>query len=457
MKAKLTLIITGILALFACNNEDSVESLSYEDSAYGVVGRWYAENNVDDPVFNMYAEYVFTADGVIYADEYRKINGFRRDSIQGKYSIKDNNITTEFSINQGGQSTSSLKVTNGLTFAASFHRFSEDYTLTFNRVVGEIMLTVDTMVNVKDELQHNIETCSAQPTEIKGYEMSDESIASVDDSGLVTTKLIGVTFLKVITSAGTAVLKVSVSDENNLWNDFSQVLGKDFSEVEHLLGKHYAFRNDTLFRYYYDNYYIDSVDIYRHENIADSIVVTLNIAIPDSTIMSHLENINKLAYIKDTLSYHWYTDNDNYLFSSYSARYYENSNKIIYLRQDPDWDDRIDDYGLTAEELLLKYGSYSRKDNNTLSFYGIKNEFVGEITYYLNPKVYKYRIVVNMNITKDMIIEYVNRKFLYWNIIHPYAKNIQINGKEMILEISFKGNSSEDYSRSLDYIFIENE
>ena len=457
MKAKRILIVTGILALFACNNEDGVESLNYEDSAYGVVGRWYAESNVDDPILNKYAEYVFTADGVIYADEYRKINGFKRDSIQGKYSVKDNNITAEFSINKGGQSISSLKVTNGLTFAASFHRFSEDYTLTFNRVVGEIILTVDSSVNVETDAKYNIEAYTAQSVEIKGYEMADEAIASVDQSGLVIGKLMGVTFLKVITSAGTAVLKVSVSDNNSLWNDFSQVLGRNFDEVERLFGKHYAFRNDTLFRYYYDNYYIDSVDIYRHENIADSIVVTLNIAIPDSTIMSHLKNINKLAYIKDTLSYHWYTDNDNYLFSSYSARYYENSNKIIYLRQDPHWDDRIDDYGLTAEELLLKYGSYCGKGNNTLSFYGIKNEFVGEITYYLNPKVYKYRIVVNMNITKDMIIEYVNRKFLYWNLEHPYAKNIQINGKEMILEISFNGNSSEDYSRSLDYIFIENE
>ena len=450
MKAKLTLIVTGILALFACNNEDNVEPLNYEDSTYGVVGRWYAESNVDDPLFNMYAEYVFTADGVIYADEYRKTNGFRRDSIQGKYSIKDNNITTEFSINQGGQSTSSLKVTNGLTFAASFHRFSEDYTLTFNRVVGEIMLTVDTMVNVKDELQHNIETCSAQPTEIKGYEMSDESIASVDDSGLVTTKLMGVTFLKMITSAGTAVLKVSVSGKDNLWNDYSQVLGKDFSEVEHLLGKHYAFRNDALFRYYYDNYYIDSVDIYRHENIVDSICVTFR----NNAIKDDITNFlgERQSFVKDTLSYSWYTDNINYLLSTYSAKYYKSENTLIYTRFDPNWDDRIADYGLSFDDIVTKYGDYrTQSQHRQITYTNIKNDFVSEITYFLNPQVYQYHIIVNDDIPNSMIEDYLESKFLYKNSSRPHVKNVIIDGREMFIWVSLG-----DKKKSLYYHFEEN-
>lgn len=456
MKAKPILIITVILSLLACDNEDSVKSLNYEDSAYGLVGRWFTESNVDDPLFNMYAEYVFTADGAIYADEYRKINGYRRHSVQGKYIIKDNNITTEFSINQGGQSTSSLKVTNGLTFSAPLHRFSEDYTLYFNRIVGEITLTVDSIVDIEADVRKNIEAYAAQLAEIKGYEMSDEAIASVDESGHVTGKLIGVTFLKVETSVGTAVLKVSVSDNNELWNDYSKVLGKGFDEVEHLLGKHYAFKNDSLFRYYCDNNYIDSIDIYRHENfnghenIVDSIVVAFRERTEKETITSFLKR--KHLVVVDSVNV-WYTNNDNFLLATFSTRYDQMKRKLIYTQFDPNWDDRIEDYGLSLDELIEKYGIYrSKNKTNTQITFEVKNDFVSEITYYWQTKMPDYHITVNMNITNQMIDNYLNKKFIYTyrNGQWQYLKNSQIGNKEMFILVSRNG------IRSLYYYFFQN-
>ena len=450
MKTKLILITASILSLLACNNEDSVESLNYEDSAYGVVGRWYSESNVDDPLFNMYAEYVFTADGVIYADEYRKINGFRRDSIQGKYSVKNGNITTEFGINQGGQSTSSLEVTDGLTFSASFHRFSEDYTLTFHRVVGEILLTVDSTVNVKDRIQENIEAYTAQAVEIKGYEMSDEAIASIDENGLLKAKLIGVTFLKVETSAGMAMLKVSISDKNNLWNDFSQALGKNFDEVECLFGKHYAFRNDTMFRYHYDSHYINSVDIYRFESLADSIVITFQPAIDSAIILNYLKH----NYVSvDTLK-RWYTNDSNFLLATFSAKYLPIEHKIIFTCFDPKWDDRIQDFGLTFNDLKDKYGDYRTQVNGQqVTYYNLKNDFVDLITYFIDSKigVNEYQIIVNENIPIPMIEDYMKRKFLFKSYSRPFVKNVRINGEEMFIWVSIG-----DKKNSLRYHFEEN-
>lgn len=447
MKAKQILITIGILALFACNNEDSIEPLNYEDSAFGVVGKWYAESNVDDPIFNMYAEYVFTADGTIYADEYRKINGYKLDSIQGKYSAKDDIITTEFSINQGGQSTSSLKVTNGLTFAASFHRFSEDYTLTFNRVVGELILTVDSTVSVEADVRKQIEAYAAQLVEIKGYNMSDDAIASVDEEGHVTGKLIGVAFLKVETSVGTAILKVSVSDKNNLWTDFSQVLGKDFSDVERLLGKHYAFRNDSVIRYFYDSYYIDSVDVCRHADIVDSIVVAFRKHTEKDSITSYLKR--KDLAVVDSVNV-WYTNNANFLLATLSARYSQVENKLVYTQFDPEWDDRTGDYGLSIDELYEKYGAYKSKDRTHITF-NVKNDFVGEITYYWQPQMH-YHIQVNMNIPGSMIDDYLKKKFIYsyWNGQWQYMKNFQKDSKELFIHVS------KESKHSLYYYFHEN-
>ena len=272
MKRVLT-IFTIVFSLFACDNDESVESLNFEDAAFGVVGRWYAESSsADKSNFDMFGEYVFTVDGAIYIDEYRRINGYRRSELQGTYSIKSNRITTEFDFNEGGQSTAPLNVTDGLAFSASFHRFSEDYTLAFQRIIGEVAFMVGDTINVATEALHNIEAYTSKPVEIKKYSMNDNAIASVNDDGLLTAKLIGVTYLKIETSIGIAVLKVSVSDNDILWNDYSKLLGSDFDDVERLLGKHYVFKSNDSIRYYYDNPYVDSVDVYKQYNRADSIM-----------------------------------------------------------------------------------------------------------------------------------------------------------------------------------------
>ena len=453
MMKRILFILSTVFTLLACNNDESVNSLNFEDSAFSVVGRWYAENNTDNPILNMFGEYVFTADGVIYIDEYRRINGYRRNELQGVYSINGNNITTGFDFNEGGQSTSSFKVTENLSFSASFHRFSEDYTLTFQRVVGEIALMVGDTLYVSSEALQDIEAYTSKSVEIKSYSMNDPAIASVNEDGFLLAKLIGVTYLKVETSIGIAVLKVSVADKENLWNDFSKVLGRDFDEVLELLGKHYVFKSNDSIRYYYDNPYVDSVGIYRHDNVADSIVVSFRGNETDKSILDYLES--KLVFVKDTLSCHWYTDNSNYLFSTLSAKYYKDAHKIIYTRFDPEWDDRIEDYGLSFDELVSRHGNYSDKEkwrSEWIKFNNIKNDFIAEITYHLNPMVYKYSIIVNMDIPMTMIDDYINRKFLYWDVLHPHTKNIQINGKEMFIFVSV----DEKNYRSLNYSIVEN-
>ena len=453
MKVKQILfIIIGILLLFACNNEDSVESINYEDSTYGVVGRWYAEMNSDNPTFSMFGEYVFTGDGAIYADEYRKINGYRRSELRGTYSVNNKNITIEFGINEGGRNTSPLKVTEGLTFSASFHRFSEDYSLIFYRIVGEIILTVDSTLNVRTDVQQSIEAYTAQQVEIKDFKMLDDAIASVDEGSFIIGKQIGVTFLKVETSVGTAVLKISVSDNKNLWNDYSKVLGKSFNEVKKLLGKHNVPVGDSLIRYYYDNLYIDSVDIYRHENIVDSIVVSFSENVAKDSIVSYLKRKQMIAV--DSIS-DWYTNNKNVLLATISACYYseDEARKLIYTSYDPNWDDRICDYRLSYDDLKNKYGRAKiYKDNQ--AYYDVKNAFVTQISYFFDSEgeVESYSFYVNMDIPQSMIVEFLDKRFLYKNSNRPYVRNFQYKGKEMMNYVSI----SDGNHHHLHYMFEEN-
>lgn len=435
MKVKQILVASGILLLFACNNEDSVDSINFEDSAYGVVGRWYTEKT-DNPELDMFAEYTFTTDGAVYVDEYRRRNGYKRDEGRGTYSVDGNRIVSNIASDKSLpiQSGSELLKLNSLTFTTR----SKDYgDMQFLRLVGIVTPHVgDTMcLNV----QQAVDTYTSQNVKVVSYSMTDDAIASIDDDGVLIPKLIGVTYLKIETSIGNAALKISVSDNQNLWNDFSQGLGKSFDEVEKIFGNHYAFKSDSM-RYFYDNPYVDSVDIFRNENIVDSICVTFkNNAIKDD-ITNYLDE--RQSFVKDTLSYSWYTDNTNYLLSTYSAKYYKNENKLVYTRFDPNWDDRVGDYGLTIDEVIEKYGAYKSKDKtNTQVTFKVKNDFVGEITYFWQPQMPNYHITVNSNIPSRMIEDYLNNRFInsYMNGMWQYRKNVHFNDKELFVRVSKNG------------------
>ena len=218
-----------------------------------------------------------------------------------------------------------------------------------------------------------------------------------------------------------------------------------------MYGKHYAFRSDSI-RYFYDSPYVDSVDIYQHNNLTDSIVATFREKTPEDIITNNLRK--NLITVGSPIS-NYFTDNENYLLSSFSVKYNPEQRKLIYSAFEADWDDRRSDYGLTDKELEEKYG-LSNRDSLGQKDYDIKvkNDFIIKISYALkgNPRrVDSYSALLNIDFPVEMIDDYINRKYAYYsyNDDYKHGKNIQIDGKEMILLVRRYGNS-------LRFMFIEN-
>lgn len=452
MKAKLLLIITGVFSLLACSNEGSVESLNFEDSAFSVVGRWYTEiYDNDNSDRNMYGEYIFTIGGTVYVDEYWKINGYRRRKIDGTYSINGNTITA----NLNYQLSSVLENPNQLSFRAAI--LGEEKK-TYIRIVGDLSLFVGDTIHL--DVQKNNEAYTVLTVEDNPYKVTDEAIASVNEAGLLTAKMIGTTFVQVSTTAGTAVLKIYVNDKDNMWNDFSNALGKSLDEVKQLFGERYAFKNDSTIRYYYDNAYVDSVDIYKHDNIADSIVVTFEKETTDSLINSYFmargDTIVKDSISNNTLVYRWYTNNKNFLLSTYSARYYPQEKKVIYSYIEPDWDDRRSDYGLSYEGLIKKYGYPNTPAKYSTVGYFLKKDFINQVFYSLSPNVRTgsvtaYTMYLSSDVTEEMVENYLYKKYNYCENINfeayiqswEHGLNIQIDGEEFILFVKYQRKEHE--------------
>ena len=447
MKARLMFIVTCFLLLFACNNEDSVESFDSEGSAFSVVGRWYTEiDDKNNSERNMYGEYTFTIGGAVYVDEYWRINGYRRHKIDGTYSVNGNTI----SANLNYKRTSTLECSDRLSFRAAI--LGEEKK-TFLRIVGDLALSVGDTTHI--DVNNYFETYSSISAEKPSYSVTDKAIVSVDETGLLTAKLIGTTFVQVGTSAGIAVLKIYVDDKKSRWNDFSSALGKNLDEVKQLLGERYAFKNDSTIRYYYDNAYVDSVDIYEHNNIADSLVVIFRPEVSDSIIMNYFVARGDTT-VKDSISNNmlicrWYTDNKNFLLSTYSARYYPQEKKVIYTYIEPDWDDRRSDYGLSYEDLKKKYGYPSTPAKFSTVGYSLKKDFIRQVFYSLSPNIVSgsvtsYSMYLNSDVTKEMVENYLYRKYNYCENInyeayiqsYEHGLNIQIDGDEFVLFVKYE-------------------
>lgn len=434
-----------LMLLFSCVNDDSDGGKN--NLPEGVVGNWYME----DEEMGMFAEYAYTSDGAVYIDEYRKMYGYKRNSFYGTYSISDNRMFMNIATAEGEtkqdvfdiveQSPIAIKIKNG-----------DSGTLQLCRMVATINVSVGDELDL-DSLKH-VYAYAFDENGTIAYEVKDNAVVTLRDASVLVAKLIGVTYVKAVSSAGYVVLKISVTDKDNLWNDFSKVLGKDFNEVESVLGSNYAYKNDSVMQYFFDDYYINHMEIFKNGALSDSIVLSFNEHVSSDVVTSYYAN--KLIVV-DSASC-WYTDNENYLFSTYSARYDCINHKLTYTHFESEWDDRRNDYGLTYDDLISKYGHARAEGHGTAIYYigavGVKHDFLTRIAYsFKNGTVDSYSAYVNVKVPPGMVDDYIDRKYHYYeyNRFYKHGLNIQINGKEFILMVRHLVDSHE-----LSYFFVNN-
>lgn len=430
----LALFLYSTIVLSSCN--DPYQQPLVHDEVM-LVGNWFTE----DEISKMYAEYTYTADNSVFINEYQQILGYKRIQRNGSYRYAGSALTlnTKSYVSQYATDAFEVEEITELTYRTK----SIDYGIAdYYRIVGLEDIAAGTTKRI-DVLKY-IEAFVRETPEILNYQIADNSVANIDESGALTAKQKGVTYLSVTTTQGTAVIKVSVNDPDNLWKDCSVGIGESMRNIEEKLGKYYAYKSSDSIQYLYDDYYINNVKAFSHgdRSIVDSIVVTFNDNVDSNESLEFLRN--KLIIVKDGQDdVSWFTDNTNYLLSKYSARYHKKNKTLIYTFCNPEWEDKMEDYGLTIEELTQKYGYHSPYKD--LYFINIGEEFATEVYYFLNNgKVYQYGVFVNFDVTTEMINDYISRKFQMDNV-GVYKMNRIINGQEMLVRVSFDKNDHRIY------------
>lgn len=222
-----------VFVLSSCNDDCDHETVPTSPPEEWIVGTWY-EEEVNE-------ETRYSESGTFY-DKYCNVS--RSGETEGRYEIN--------------YETGRLTNTYNFMGQTQFH----DWTIINH---NELSFTIKSETVAAHVLEKVVETYSmnvgntqqitfAQDRSdytVQSYTSKNERIASVSESGLITTNgEKGTTYIKIATTNGNAWVKVVVGDEClDLWYDYISLIGQNYAQVKTILGNPH--QNDGDQGYFY--------------------------------------------------------------------------------------------------------------------------------------------------------------------------------------------------------------
>lgn len=228
--SKLTVLTVALAAgaLFASCSED--ENSKAPEFSPSIIGEWFEDASEGDA--QLYSTTEIKEDGTLsmwfgYASSPQSLY-FTYD---GTYSYNDEKLTQRYvSPITGDNTTEEYDV-----------KAVDDYTLT---LYAENVATTSThhrIVNTYNMSVGESKAFSVNDTnfDATSYSSTNNSIAQVDGSGNIVAMKRGMAFICANSSIGTAVIRVVVTDPDNVIDDFMSFIGSSITEVEKVYGRNY--------------------------------------------------------------------------------------------------------------------------------------------------------------------------------------------------------------------------
>ena len=238
--ATMAMLLVAGMTLVSCSEErDENDPITPDPSAPSVVGEWFenssagnvkmlgTSNYKEDGSADFWLGYVESPNSLYY-------------NFDGSYSLGNNAITQKYvSPITGDNVTETLNIVS-----------IDKYTLV-------TMSAATTTQNVEHRIVKNYEMAvgASQAFDISSYDASfsatsftstDESIAAVSATGVITAGKRGTAYVSGTSDAGTAVIRVIVTDPNNYIDDFMTFMGKSIDDVTAVYGNGYIEVPGTL-------------------------------------------------------------------------------------------------------------------------------------------------------------------------------------------------------------------
>lgn len=412
MFKKILYFVGLAMCLVACEDKElDPEKIKEIELRGAIAGKWI----YDHPEEGQWEEAIYTSSGRIYVSFMTGINlqQLQLDRKDGVYQLSGNKLDVVYT----GSHKFSFDLTEITDSELTFVALSANgESFTYNKQLDEYNL-----VSGKT-LQPNYLSLIKSGETISGYKSHCLTIAEVDSQGKITAKEAGYTYIDVETSNGTYVVRVNVTDPENLYPDYTDALLMNEQEVIERWGKDYYYNGVDGFAYLVNNDYISNVLFFTDED--RNIVrywLLLNTAQMES---SELENAihsylsSKYIFLETVEGVNRYYGSDNDGFS-FIVLYSPEEETISYMKISvPDlWRDYSLDLGKTVNQLLTEYGNPVMVDDEGWIYYWEENEYVSFRAYELgatNQNVRRVWAFLQDNFDGQVILNELQRKFVYF-------------------------------------------
>ena len=232
MKKFVFILLTALTAV-ACNDDCDHEPPVIDRDEWSPVGIWYEEEENE--------EMRYSESGTFY-DKYCNVR--RSCETEGRYEFDSKNWRLTNTYNFMGQTQFSdwtITSHNELSF-----------TIKSETVAAHVQEKIVEIYNMSVGKTQQISFPNDYPSyTVKSYTSKNERIASVSESGLITTNgEKGTTYIKIATDNGNVWVKVVVGDEClDLWYDYISLIGQNYTQAISILGNPH--QNDGEQGYFY--------------------------------------------------------------------------------------------------------------------------------------------------------------------------------------------------------------
>lgn len=385
-------IIAGLLliSLAGCSDDEDPVSVN-TDWGYSAVGEWLSD--LGEPVKDVKEVYVSTynndgtwSGSLAYVDNYTS----SIIPVDGTYIITGKKFTQTTNM-LGETSTVSYQILSlGKYDWMMFYPESEMTDLS-HRIVDTIHM---------EEGQSDYIQINDPDFHPMGYTSDDEDVVEVSPTGTILAKRAGTAYISVVSSIGTAVIRIVVTDPETYIDNYVHYLGEDKSVVTNAYGTisfSYDYGDGTSVQIYnlIDNN-ISDASFYYTNNRVDSIDVWLNETAEISKILSAFDEAYK--FLTDFNGIKYYRTAKN--VRAVKVLYFEDYNAIRIMYYDPedpfvDLDNLI---RMKASEAIEKLGHVLTDEERAEGkfyelvrnplFYAVRIEFEPEYDYIHNVTLY---------------------------------------------------------------------
>lgn len=226
-------MIAGMSFVSCSSDDDSGKSESkpsiigewFEDSSEGDVKLFSTMNCHEDNTVDFWLGYANTPTSLYY-------------DYSGTYSLDGNTLTEKYVSPITGENTTDVYDVVSISKYTLVTKLQKGNSTTqMSRIVGTEKITVN-----------EVSTFNANDPELVplSYKSSNESVAKVDESGKITAMKRGTAYISGQASNGTAVIRVIVSDPDNVIDDFMSFVGGSIDNVTRIYGKNYTEVSATM-------------------------------------------------------------------------------------------------------------------------------------------------------------------------------------------------------------------